>query len=93
MCHVKFDGSGFIGYRNFASFVVEFFFLYGQGNLYQIIISIILHCHWCWYNIFHDIISSEDSIPKYDFKLPEICDVIEKCMSYRQDTFLLHCPQ
>ena len=35
------------------------------------------------------IISSEDSIPQCDFKLLEVCDVIEICMSYGQDTFSL----
>ena len=48
---MKFDGSGFIGFRNFALFVVDFF-LYGQDIFDQNIISIILHCHWRWYNIF-----------------------------------------
>ena len=39
----------------------------------------ILHCHWCWYNILLiTIISSEDSIPQCDFKLPEIFNVIDK---------------
>ena len=32
----------------------------------------------------------EDSIPHCDFKLPEICDCIQKCMSDEHDTFLLH---
>ena len=39
------------------------------------------------------IISYEDFIPQYDFKLPEVYDVAEKCMSYGQDTFSLHGPQ
>ena len=66
-------------------FVVDFF-LYGQDIFDQNIISIILHCHWSWYNIFlMSIISSKDSIPQCDFKLPEVCDVIEKCMSYGQE--------
>ena len=92
MCHVKFDGSRFIGFRNFALFGV-YFFLYGQDIFDQNIFFEILHCHWRWYNIFlMAIISSEDSITQCDFKLPELCDVI-KNMSYGQDTFLLHCPQ
>ena len=33
------------------------------------------------------IISFEDSMTQCDFKLPEICDVIEKFMGYGQDTF------
>ena len=49
MRHVKFDGSGFIGFRNLALFVVVFF-LYGQDIFDQNIISIILH--WRGYNIF-----------------------------------------
>ena len=77
MRHVKFDGSGFIGFGNFASFVAGFF-LYGQCILVQIIISIIIRYHWCLFNIFHMIIiSSEDSIPQCEFKPAEICDVIE----------------
>ena len=68
-------------------------FPYGQDIFDQIIISIILHCHWCWNHIFlMTIISSKDSIPQCDFKLSDVCDVVEKCMSYGQDTFLLHCP-
>ena len=86
---VKFDGPGFIGFRYFAVFVVDFF-LYGQDIFDQNVISIILHCHWCWYNMFlMTIISSEDSIPKCGFKLPEVCDIIEKCMPYGQDRTLL----
>ena len=70
------------------------FFLHGQGSLVQIIISIFLRYCWCWFSIFNEtIISSEDSIPQCDFELPEICDVIEKCMGYGQDTLLLHCTQ
>ena len=72
-------------------FLLSIFF-YGQDIFSQIIISIILHCHWCWYNVFRmAIIRSGDSIPQCDFKLPEVCDVIETCMSYGQDTLLLHC--
>ena len=49
---------------------------------------------WVWYNIFLvTIISSEELIPQCDFKLPEICDDVKTCMSYGQDTFLLHSPQ
>ena len=77
MPHVKFDGSRFIGLRNFAFFVVDFF-RYGQDIFDRNLVSIILHCHWRWYNTFHmTIISSEDSIPQCDFKLPEVCDVID----------------
>ena len=92
MRHVKFYGSGFIGFRNFAYFVVNFFST-GQDVFDQIII--ILHdCHWCCNNILlKTIISSEDSIPQCDFKLPDVCDVVEKYMSYGQNTFLLRCPQ
>ena len=36
------------------------------------------------------ILIFEDSIPHCDFKLPEICDCIQKCMSDEHDTFLLH---
>ena len=69
------------------------FFLYGQDIFDQIIISIILHCHWCWNNIsLMTIISSEDSIRQCGFKLSDVCD-LEICISYGQDTFLLHCPQ
>ena len=72
MLHVKFDGSGFIGLRNFALFVVDFF-LYGQDIFDRNKNSIILHCHWRWYNIFlMTIISSEDSIPQCGFELPEV---------------------
>ena len=93
MPHVKFDGSGFIAFRHFAFFVVDFFTLRTE-NLDQIIICIILHCLWVWYNIFLvTIISSEDLIPQCDFKLSEICDDVETCMGYGQDTFLLHSPQ
>ena len=64
-----------------------FFFLYGQDILVQIIISITLRYHWRWLDIFHmTIIKSEESIPKCDFKRPEICDVKEKCMGDGQDT-------
>ena len=95
MRHIKFDASGYIGYRNFTGF---FFFvgflLYEQDILDQIIISIIVHCNWFWSNVFPmTIISCQDSIPQCDFKFPEICDVIEKSISYGQDTFLLHIPQ
>ena len=41
MRHVKFDGSGFIGFRN-LHFIVDFF-LYELDIFNQIIISIILH--------------------------------------------------
>ena len=87
MRHVKFVGFGF---RNFAFFVVDFF-LYGQDIFDQIIISLILHCHWCWYNIILlTIISSEDCIPQCGFKFPEVSDIIETC---GHDTLLLYCPQ
>ena len=72
MPHVNFDGSWSIGLRNFALFVVDFF-LYGQDIFDRNIISIILHCHWCWYNIFlKKIISSEDSIPQCDYTVLSI---------------------
>ena len=68
MRHVKFDGSMFIGFGKFA-------FFFSLRTEHQIIISIILRYHWCWFNIFHmAIINSENSIPQCDFKLPEICD-------------------
>ena len=89
MPHVKFDGSGFIGLRNFALFCCRFFF-YGQDIFDRNIISIILHCHWCWYNIFlMKIISSEDYIPQCDFKLPDVCDVTEMMYVLRTGHFFV----
>ena len=43
------------------------------------------HNSTCWYNIFlMTIISFEDSIPQCDFKLTEICYVIENvCLTDR----------
>ena len=74
--------------------LLSFFFLYGQDIFDKIITSIIIHCNWCWnISFLMTIISSEDSIPQCDFKLPDVCDVVGKCLSYGQDTFLLHCPQ
>ena len=38
------------------------------------------------------IISSEDSIPQCDFKLPDVCDVVEKMYVLRTGHFFVSLP-
>ena len=47
------------------------YFLYGQDIFDQTIISIIEHCHWCWYDIFSWQLSVLKTRPPCDLKLPD----------------------
>ena len=64
MGHVKFHGSGFIGFRNFAFCVVDFF-LYGQDIFHKLLFPyfyIVIGVGIVFFVM--TIISSEDSFPQ-----------------------------